>query len=178
MAPHLSAMPQNAPVIIIHALAQAVAALGAAAEAGVAITLASAPEAGSSAGPGWWQALVKRARETVPAATFTTLLDCGDEPGAALAAIRTRVEAVLFIGRPDVALRLADIAREYNVRFETERPVAALDLGALFFAAPEGVARRCRDFLVQTGFRPAPEAAGETGSGETPACRSAEDWPD
>lgn len=169
-------MPQDAPVLIVHSLSQAVAALKAAAVAGVAVVLASAPEAGSSAGPGWWRALVEEARKTVPAAEAATLLDCGDEPGAALAAIRTQVEAVLFCGRADVAARLADIARQHGVRLATTRPAAALDLGALFFAAPEQVERRCLELLSQTGFRRAPGAAGETGSGGTPACRSAEDW--
>lgn len=169
-------MPQDAPVIIVHSLAQAVAALKAAAETGVAIILASAPETGISAGPGWWQALIAAARKTAPAAAFTTLLDCGDEPGAALAAIRSEVEAVLFTGRADVAGRLAGIARRHGVRLVTTQPAPLLDLGALFFAAPEHVERRCRDLFGQTGFRPAPEAAGETGPGGTPACRSAEDW--
>ena len=119
-----------------------------AAAAGRCVVLASAPEAGLYAGPGWWRALVMRAREAVPAARFSALLDCGDEPGAVLAAIRAPVEAVVFTGRADVARRLADIAHQQGVRFETARPASALDLGAAFFAPEEDLRRRVAEFLA------------------------------
>jgi hypothetical protein len=61
--------------------------------------LASAPGAGSYVGPGWFGALVDAAREAVPEARFSALLDCGDDVGAALAAIRSEVEGTVFIGR-------------------------------------------------------------------------------
>ncbi|HZU91763.1 MAG TPA: hypothetical protein VE993_21100 [Stellaceae bacterium] len=108
----------------------------------------SAPEAGVYAGPGWWRALVAAARAAAPAAEFSAVLDCGDEPGAALAAIRAGVEAVVFTGPADLARRLADLARQSGVRFATARPAAALDLGAEFFASREAARRRCADFLA------------------------------
>lgn len=111
------------------------------------VVLASAPDAGGYAGPGWFGALVAAAREAVPDARFSVLLDCGDNVGAALAAIRSEIEAVLFTGRADVACRLADIARQHGVRLETVRPEAALDLGAAFFASSESIERLCTDFL-------------------------------
>jgi len=135
------------PVIIVHSLAQAVAALTAAARAGRTVVLASAPEAGSYAGPGWFGALIAAAREVAPETRFSALLDCGDNVGAALAAIRSEIEGVVFIGRADVAGRLADIARQHGVRFETERWATALDLGEDFFASGDGVERRCAEFL-------------------------------
>jgi len=105
------------PVIIIHSLGQAIAALTAA------------------------------AREAVPGARFSALLDCSDNVGAALAAIRLEIEGVVFIGRADVAGRLADIAGQYGVRFETDRRATALDLGEDFFASGDSVERRCAEFL-------------------------------
>jgi acyl-CoA reductase-like NAD-dependent aldehyde dehydrogenase len=135
------------PVIVVHALAHAIAALRAAARAGRPIILASAPEAGASAGPGWFRALVEAARNAIPQARFTAILDCGEEAGAALAAIRAQVECVLFTGRPDVARRLADIARQHGVRLQTTRPAADLDLAADFFAAPESLEQRCLDLV-------------------------------
>jgi hypothetical protein len=84
----------------------------------------------------------------VPDARFSAILDCGDEAGAALAAIRSPVEAIVFSGRPDVARRLADIARQHGVRLETTLPAAALDLGAEFFASPESIAQRCAEALA------------------------------
>jgi delta 1-pyrroline-5-carboxylate dehydrogenase len=115
------------------------------------VVLASAPGAGSYVGPGWFGALVAAAREAVPDAYFSALLDCGDDVGAALAAIRSEIEGVVFTGRADVARRLADIARQHGVRFVTKRPAAELDLGDDFFASAEIVEQRCADLLIRPG---------------------------
>jgi delta 1-pyrroline-5-carboxylate dehydrogenase len=112
-----------------------------------AVVLASPPDAGGFVGPGWFRALVAAAREAVPEARCSALLDCGDNVGAALAAIRAEVEGVIFIGRADVARRLAGIAGQHNVRFKTERPIAALNVEDDFFASPQEVERRCAEFL-------------------------------
>jgi len=136
------------PVIIIHSLAHAVAALSAAAEAGRAVILASAPDAGIYAGPGWFGALIAAARATIPTAECAALLDCGDDAGAAQAAIRAGIEGVVFTGRADVGERLADIARQRDARLLTARPVPALDLETEFFASPEILRRRCADILA------------------------------
>ena len=109
--------------------------------------LISAPDAGGYVGPGWFKALVAAAREAVPDIRCSTFLDCGDNVGAALAAIRAEVEGVIFTGRPDIARRLADIAQQNGVRFETKRPAAALDLAEDFFASPEDLKKRCATFL-------------------------------
>jgi delta 1-pyrroline-5-carboxylate dehydrogenase len=147
---------RDPPVIIIHSLGQAVAALKAAAGSGRPVILASAPEAGIYAGPGWFGALLEAAREAVPAAEFSALLDCGDQPGAALAAIRSEIEGVIFTGRTDVARRLADIARQHGVRLETDR-LAALDLGDDFFASAANVEKRCLAFLSRAALTLRPE---------------------
>src|SRR5437764_12656538 len=99
------------PVIIVHSLVHAVAALGAAADAGRPVMLASANDAGIYAGAGWFGALIAAAREAVPAAQSTALLDCGGDAGAAQAAIRAGIEGVVFTGRADVAARRTDLAR-------------------------------------------------------------------
>jgi hypothetical protein len=137
-----------APVIIVHSLGHAIGALKAGARTGRSIILSSAPEAGIYIGPGWFRALVEAAREAVPDARFSAILDCGDQAGAALAAIRAQIERVIFTGRADVASRLADIARQHGVRLESIRPAAALDLSADFFASAESVEQRCADILV------------------------------
>jgi len=111
--------------------------------------LASPPGAGSYVGPGWFREVVSAARAAVPEASFSALLDCGDEVGAALGAIRSGIEGVVFTGRADVASRLADIAAQHGVRFLTTRPAPALDLGDDFFAAPEILERRCAELFRQ-----------------------------
>jgi hypothetical protein len=135
-------------VIVIHSLAQAIAALRAAARADCPVVLVSAPDAGGYVGPGWFGGLVAAAREAVPEARFAAFLDCGEDVGAALAAIRSEIEGIVFTGRPDVARRLADIARQHGVRLDTRRPAAALDLGAEFFVTPEILERRCAEVLA------------------------------
>jgi hypothetical protein len=98
-------------------------------------------------GPGWFKALVAAARGAVPVTRCSSLLDCGENVGAALAAIRAEVEGVIFTGRPDAAHRLTDIARQHGIRFETKRPPEVLDLADDFVASPEDLERRCAEFL-------------------------------
>lgn len=111
------------------------------------MVLVSAPSAGGYVGPGWFKALVAAAREAVPDIRCSTFLDCGDNIGAALAAIRAEVEGVIFTGGLGVAHRLAETARQHGIRFETKRPAEALDLVGDFFASNEDIERRCAEFL-------------------------------
>jgi acyl-CoA reductase-like NAD-dependent aldehyde dehydrogenase len=129
-------------------LPHAVAALSAAAATGRPVVIASAPDAGVYAGAGWFGAVLRTARDAVPGAEFDALLDCGDDAGAAMAAIRAGIPAVVFIGHADVAQRLADIARQAGARLITERPQPALDLGDPFFADDGTVRRRCAEILA------------------------------
>ena len=136
------------PVIVVHSLAHAVAALSAAAEQGRPVVIASAPDAGIYAGSGWFGALLAAARAAVPAAAWTALLDCGDDAGAAMGAIRAGIEGVVFTGRADATARLADIAGQRGALLLTTRPEPALDLGVLFFADGETLRRRCAEILA------------------------------
>lgn len=149
------------PVIVVHSLVQAIAALTAATRAGRAVVLASAPDAGGYVGPGWFGALVVTARQAAPEARFSAFFDCGDNVGAALAAIRARLEGVVFTGRPDVAGRLADIARQDGVRFETSRPQTSFDLAEDFFASQQELERRCAEFLAGSARDRAHAATGQ-----------------
>src|SRR5271165_6981358 len=144
-------MSAGATVIVVHTLAHAAGALRAAARSGRPVTLLSARDAGIYAGPGWFAAVVAAAREAGPEVRSFAFLDCGDEPGAALAAIRTGIEGVIFTGRADVARRLADMARQHGVLLVTERPAASLDLEQHFFASEEASEQACAAFLAGIG---------------------------
>ncbi|MCW3477425.1 hypothetical protein [Limobrevibacterium gyesilva] len=72
------------PAIIVHGLDHARTAL----RPGLPVTLLSAPGAALYAGCGWWRALVAAARMEFPGTQGTDLLDCGDAPGRAMAALR------------------------------------------------------------------------------------------
>jgi len=113
------------PAIVFHDLADAKAALAAAAALGKPVTLLSAPGAASYAGPGWFRAVVEQARATHPDAEAVAVLDCGDRPGHALAALREGVTAIRFSGR--TAGKIEDIVAQYGALVVRDRP-EALDL--------------------------------------------------
>jgi hypothetical protein len=104
--------------ITIASIEDARAALREARATGSAVTLASLPAAGCSTGPGWFAALVDILRSEFPEVAFDAVLDCADEPGAALGALRAGVKRVRFAGRPEAAARLADIARQRGAAIE------------------------------------------------------------
>ena len=95
--------------IVIHSLDHARAALAAAAACGKEVTLASAPGAALQAGPGWFKAVIEQAREAYPEVAVTAILDCGDQPGAALAALRLGLKDLRFRGVAELREKLAGI---------------------------------------------------------------------
>jgi hypothetical protein len=129
--------------IVIHSPAHARAALAAAASLGVPVTLASAPGAGIYAGPGWFKAAIEIARSEYPAVQFMSVLDCGDEAGMVLAALRHGVLRVRFDGPDAVAARLADIAGQCGAVIERGALEPALDL-----LGRDDIETICRAFLA------------------------------
>ena len=95
-------------VIIIHSLAQAIVALRAALKADVGRSSLDqrrrARRAVMSAQAGSGRSSPRRAKR-FPTPACSILLDCGDDVGAALAAIRAEIKGVVFTGRADVARR-------------------------------------------------------------------------
>lgn len=114
--------------IIVHSLDQARAALRAAAELGVGVTLASAAGAGAYAGPLWFKALIDAARQAYPEVDLDALLDCAEEAGSALAALRAGIARVGFNGPAETRERLAAIAAALGAAIESEPVGEALDL--------------------------------------------------
>jgi hypothetical protein len=104
------------PVIIVRSLAQAQAALAAAAEAGCAIVLASPPDGALSAGAAFYAALAREAAARHPAAKFTLRVDCGDDTGAALGALRIGIPEISCRAPRAAKERLAALARRHNAR--------------------------------------------------------------
>jgi len=74
--------------ILVHSLDDAQVALAAAARLGVLPTLASAPGAAGYAGPAWFGEVIAAAQARHPDVRLHAVLDCGDAPGAVMAAIR------------------------------------------------------------------------------------------
>jgi hypothetical protein len=117
----------KARAVIIHELAHARAALAAAAELGVPVELWSAPGAAAYAGAGWFDAVLRAARNHAPAAVFTGVLDCAERADLVQAALRQGLNHVCFRGTKAVAARLAEIARQHGATLHGRVP-AALDL--------------------------------------------------
>ena len=107
--------------VAVHDLGQARAALAAAAEFRVAIQLRSAPDAAGYAGVGYLQALGVAAGQEL-------LIDCGDDPGLVMAALRTGCRKLAFSGNTELAEKLTDLAAQYGatLRHETAPPDALL----------------------------------------------------
>ena len=80
--------------------------------------LESFPGAGASAGPGWFQAIVEALEAEFPARRFEAVLDCGDQPGAALAALRRGVKRVKLSGEPEAVRRVGEIAAQFGAVVE------------------------------------------------------------
>ena len=72
------------PAVVVHGLEQARAAL----RPGLATTLLSAPGAAGFAGCLWWRALIAQAGAEFPATALADVLDCAEDPGQAMAALR------------------------------------------------------------------------------------------
>jgi hypothetical protein len=79
---------EHSPVVIVHCLADALAALAQADTRATPVTLLSGPGAALYAGCGWWRALVERARTAYPNVACADILDCADGTGQAMAALR------------------------------------------------------------------------------------------
>ncbi len=118
------------PAIRIHSLAEARVALEAARSLGRPVTLVSARGAAGHAGPGWWRALIAIARTEFPDVALSTLLDCDDCAGDAMASLREGVERICFRGREDVAAKLRAIAAQAGAEVTSELPLG-LDLRGL-----------------------------------------------
>lgn len=97
---------------MVHHLEQARAALKAAAEVGCAIQLRSAPGAAGYAGVGYLKALGDQLGHDL-------LIDCGDDAGLVMAALRTGCRRVAFSGSDELACRLGDMAEQLGATLVT-----------------------------------------------------------
>ncbi len=130
------------PAILVHSAEQAQAAARAAVSLGAKLFLRSPPDAVAHLGIGWYLALASLLRERHPGLDLTLILDCADEPGTTLAALRRGIGRVRFCGPAEMAAKLAAIAAQTGAALDTdERP--PLDL-----AKAEDAEAECRRWLA------------------------------
>lgn len=87
--------------IIVHDHAQLRTAQAVAAALGVPVILQSAPAAAGYLGPGYFRGTA-------------VVLDCGDAPGHALAALRAGHRRIRLAARPEVLRKLAEMGAELD----------------------------------------------------------------
>jgi hypothetical protein len=90
---------------VVHHLEQARAALAVAAEVGCAIELSSAPGTAGYAGVGYLKALGDEVGHEL-------LIDCGDDAGLVMAALRTGCRRIVFWGSEELVRRLGEMAEQ------------------------------------------------------------------
>ena len=135
----------NPAKIVVHEFSHAVAALTAAQAHNRPITILSAMGAVRSAGAGWWRELVTQAGANVPDQAAEWILDCGDEPGMALAALREGVQAIALDAGEPIWSRVAQIA------VQCDASVLRIDrAGALDLADSNNPQRDCYLYLSNT----------------------------
>ena len=102
----------NSPAFVVHDLGQAKAGLRAARELGRRVCLVSAPGAAATLGPAMWREIMAEAARAEPGALETAILDCGCDPGTALAALREGVRTIAVDVPNEVRAKIEDIARQ------------------------------------------------------------------
>ena len=116
--------------VIVHNLEHARAALSAADELGVAVTLLSPPAAAAYLGAAVFRHMIAEAARGHPGLDYRAVLDCGADPGLALGALREGIQAVRLLAAEEVRAKVADIAAQSGAALdETTGP--ALDLAAV-----------------------------------------------
>lgn len=114
----------------------------AARERGLCVLLVSAKGAAATLGPAVWREMIAEAEKAEPGALAAAVLDCGNDPGFALAALREGIKTIRVDAPPEVRAKIADIAGQMSATLMADRPDPACDLNA----ATDALAK-ARDWL-------------------------------
>ncbi|MBT5571239.1 MAG: hypothetical protein HOJ90_08485 [Alphaproteobacteria bacterium] len=104
---------------MVHDLSHARAVRSAAHIHNLPVLLVSAPGAVRTGGAGWWRELMTQATKAAPQADAKNVLDCANEAGMALSAIRERVEAIALSAPEPALARVKNIAEQSGVRLQS-----------------------------------------------------------
>ncbi|WP_158046606.1 hypothetical protein [Skermanella pratensis] len=130
------------PAVLVHGIDGLRAALAAAASLGRPLTVVSFPGAAGSAGASWFHALVRAGSAEHPEVPLTAVLDCGEQPGHALAALRVGVGHLLLADSVPAWPRVQAIAEAAGATlYGSAGPV----FDPRFFRDP---IRECREWLA------------------------------
>ena len=128
--------------ILVHGIGDLRAALEAASILGRPLTVLSIPGAAGSAGPAWFHALILAGQAEFPQVPLTGVLDCADQPGHALAALRAGCRDLLLHASVPAWPRVQAIAEASAARlYRCHGPF----FDPRFFREPIGA---CREWLA------------------------------
>jgi hypothetical protein len=116
-------------VAMVASLGEARAALTIAREEGSAAVLVSPPGAAAYLGVGFFAALIDAARVEFPDVAIEGAMDCGADPGHALAALRLGFKTVVLRGHPRAHARVTAIAGAMGARVLRVPPLRATARG-------------------------------------------------
>ena len=116
--------------VIIHNLLQARTALGFAISADVKMELRSPPGGGRNIGPGIFKAIVDELEKIYPDNSIVMILDCGSDPGFAMAALRRGCRDICIDVSDQVGVKIKAIATAMSANIH-ERHKLQLDLGSV-----------------------------------------------
>lgn len=123
------------PVILFHNLDHARAAVAAAADFNIPITLQSAPGTAAYAGVGFLKAVIDEV------GADEAVIDCGMDAGIAMAALRAGWKRLVFSGDEAMSVKLTDMASQMGAT------VNAGGASALDLLDAAGPSEACRAFL-------------------------------
>jgi hypothetical protein len=104
------------PAIVVHGIDELRAALAAAASLDRSLTVLSIAGAAGSAGALWFHALIQTGTAEFPQVPLTGVLDCADQPGHALAALRAGCRDLLLLESVPAWPRVRAIAEAAGAR--------------------------------------------------------------
>jgi len=102
------------PTFIIHNLTHALAVGKTTMDVKARVKMQSAPGLASTLGPEAFSAIVEFTRASYPGAEFTAVLDCGDEPGTAIGALRRGIKTISINVDALTRRKIEDIAHKLN----------------------------------------------------------------
>lgn len=162
------------PAVRVHGPDEAAAAVRAAADAGTAVLLVSAPAAPAHGGAGWFLAMAAAAAQAAPQAVAGVVVDCAGRAGDAQAVLAEAgtagaglLRGVIFTGHPAAARALDALAHSRGAAVWAAPPPDLLDLGAGHPGAGPDPYRTCRAWLAERAAGQARATVSATSSAVT-----------
>ena len=105
-----------------HSLSHVDAALGAAAGSKVSVALVTPPGAAATGGPEIYLEMYRQGHEHFPETETNAVIDCGNDAGIAMRALRCGWRDLVFTGDDDVRQKLQDMLGQLGGTLGRSRP--------------------------------------------------------